>query len=145
MSLGHILCKLWLKGRNRADYEVTLNGSFCPQGCQLHSAASYVWRSDIWKTAIFFNNLSNIPTICSIYFFIYVFYPVCPTCFSVSCTILKENVAYLLKIVSSLQGYYKRYIIMYKIYHLCRITVFFRIIKTMLYFILYNTSYVITL
>jgi len=41
-ALGHILFKLRLKGKNMAGYEVALNCSFCPQGCQLHSAACYM-------------------------------------------------------------------------------------------------------
>ena len=99
--------------KNLAGYEVALNCSFCPQVCQLHSAACYMRRFDIWKTAIFFNHLSNTPTIRLIYIFSHMFfYPVCPTFFSVSCIILKENLVYLLKIVSCLQGYYIRCVIM---------------------------------
>jgi hypothetical protein len=82
------------------------------------------------------------------YIFSHFLYPVCRTCFVVSCTILKENLAYFLKIVSALQGYYIRciivmYKIMYKIYNFCRITVFFTMIKTVLYFIFYTLQYIL--
>jgi hypothetical protein len=94
---------------------------------------SWRWRRQ-WIDNVFPNQslLQYSNQIHVIYFQLYIFfYQIPATCFGVLHITFRENFVNVFKTVSSLQGYYIRCIIKYKIHNIFGLTIFLQFLKTM--------------